>query len=241
MPKIVSHRGANHFAPENTFAAADLALQQGADYIELDVRESADGVLYVFHDETLDRTTNGTGPIGHMLSSEIDALDAGSWFGENFKGAAVPRLDAYLSHLRGRCGVYVELKYCDPVKVSALVRSLGMVRDTFFFSFSEEMRRGLAAAAPEFRKMMTLDIAKSPSLAAVVHHASIIEITPAQMRKPGLVAACRKAGLEIMVYYGGDDANLHNEIALAGVDYVNIDRPDLFDTARRAVRQPELA
>nr|WP_323571654.1 glycerophosphodiester phosphodiesterase family protein [Rhizobium sp. 28DA2] len=78
MPKIVSHRGANHFAPENTFAAADLALQQGADYIELDVRESADGVLYVFHDETLDRTTNGTGPIGHMLSSEIDALDAGS-------------------------------------------------------------------------------------------------------------------------------------------------------------------
>jgi glycerophosphoryl diester phosphodiesterase len=241
MPKIVSHRGANHFAPENTFAAADLALQQGADYIELDVRESADGVLYVFHDETLDRTTNGTGPIGHMLSREIDALDAGSWFGENFKDAAVPRLDAYLSHLRGRCGVYVELKYCDPVKVAALVRSLGMVRDTFFFSFSEEMRRGLAAAAPEFRKMMTLDIAKSPSLAAAVHHASIIEITPAHMRKPGLVAACRKAGLEIMVYYGGNDANLHNEIALAGVDYVNIDRPDLFDTARRAVRQPELA
>ncbi|MDF1889081.1 hypothetical protein P2D89_08820 [Agrobacterium rhizogenes] len=74
-----------------------------------------------------------------------------------------------------------------------------MPRDRFFFSFSEDMRRCLAAAACEFRKMMTLDIAKSPSLAVAVHHAPIIENTPAQMRKPGLVAACRKAGLEVMV------------------------------------------
>ena len=207
MTRIVSHRGANTFAPENTFAAADLALRQGADYIELDVRESADGVLYVMHDETLDRTTNGTGPIGHMLSSEVDTLDAGSWFGETFTGAVVPRLDTYLEHLRGRAGVYLELKYCDPAKVVALVRDLGMVRDTFYFSFSEEMRRDLQVIAPEFRKMMTLDIAKSPSLVGAVHHASIIEITVDQMRRPGIVAASRKAGLEIMVYYGGDDVD----------------------------------
>ncbi|MDO1583119.1 glycerophosphodiester phosphodiesterase [Rhizobium oryzicola] len=232
MTKIVSHRGANTFAPENTFAAADLALEQGADYIELDVRESADGILYVFHDETLDRTTNGTGPIGHALSSEIDALDAGSWFGEAFKGAIVPRLDAYLEHLRGRAGVYIELKYCDPAKVAALVRNLGMVRDTFYFSFSEEMRRDLQLIAPEFRKMMTLNIAKSPSLVGAVHHASIIEITVDQMRRPGIIAASRKAGLEIMVYYGGDDSDVHSEIAAAGVDYVNLDRPDLFEAAR---------
>nr|WP_246767046.1 glycerophosphodiester phosphodiesterase family protein [Agrobacterium fabrum] len=190
MTKIVSHRGANRFAPENTFAAADLALQQGADYIELDVRESADGVLYVIHDETLDRTTNGTGPVGHMLSSEIDTLDAGGWFDDRFKGAIVPRLDAYLEHLRGRAGVYIELKYCDPAKVAALVRHLGMVRDTFYFSFSEEMRQGLQSIAPEFRRMMTLDIAKSPSLVGAVHHASIIEITP---RRCAVPASSRRA------------------------------------------------
>lgn len=124
--------------------------------------------------------------------------------------------------------------------IFTLVRDRGMPRDRFFFSFPEDMRRGLAATGPEFRKMMTLDIAKSPSLPAAVQHASIIEITPAQMRKPGLVAACRKAGLEVMGYYGGDDVDLHNEIALAGVDYANIDRPDLFDTARLAARLPEL-
>lgn len=236
LTKIVSHRGANQFAPENTFAAADLALEQGADYIELDVRESADGVLYVFHDETLDRTTNGTGPIGHMLSREIDALDAGSWFGEAFTGAVVPRLDAYLEHLRGRAGVYIELKYCDTAKVAALVRRLGMVRDTFYFSFSEEMRRNLQVIAPEFRKMMTLTIGKSPSLVSAVHHASIIEISVEHMRRPGIIEACRSAGLEIMVYYGGDDVAVHREIAGAGVDYINLDRPDLFDAARAEVR-----
>lgn len=241
MTKIVSHRGANRFAPENTFAAADLALQQGADYIELDVRESADGVLYVIHDDTLDRTTNGTGPVGHMLSSEIDTLDAGGWFDDRFKGAIVPRLDAYLEHLRGRAGVYIELKYCDPAKVAALVRHLGMVRDTFYFSFSEEMRQGLQSIAPEFRRMMTLDIAKSPSLAGAVHHASIIEITPAQMRRPGIIEASRKAGLEIMVYYGGDDMAVHREIAASDVDYINLDRPDLFAAVRGGMEELLLA
>ncbi|MCD2173597.1 glycerophosphodiester phosphodiesterase [Rhizobium sp. C4] len=236
MTKIVSHRGANHFAPENTFAAADLALEQGADYIELDVRESADGVLYVLHDETFERTTNGKGPIGHALARDIDMLDAGSWFGAKFKGAVVPRLDAYLEHLRGRAGVYLELKYCDPAKLVATVRDLGMVRETFYFSFSEEMRRGLVEIAPEFRKMMTLNIAKSPSLIGAVHHASIIEMTVDQMRRPGIVEASRKAGLEVMVYYGGDDMAVHQEIAEAGVDYVNLDRPDMFDAARRALR-----
>jgi len=233
MTRVVSHRGANHFAPENTFFSADLALEQGADYIELDVRESADGVLYVIHDETLDRTTNGTGLVGHALSRDIDILDAGSWFDDRFKGAIVPRLDDYLEHLRGRAGVYIELKYCDPLKVAALVRDLGMVRDTFFFSFSDAMRTGLQAVAPEFRKMMTLDIAMSPSLVAPLHHGSIIEVNVEQMRNPGILESSRKAGLEIMVYYGGDDIKVHQEIASAGVDYINLNRPDIFSTTRR--------
>lgn len=232
MTRIVSHRGANAFAPENTFTAADLALKQGADYIELDVRESADGVLYVLHDETLDRTTNGSGPVGHARSEEIDRLDAGAWFGTEFAGEPVPRLDAYLEHLRGRCGVYIELKLCDPVKLATLVRDLGMVRDTFYFSFCEQMRGGLHAVAPEFRKMITLDMAKSPSLAGPLHRASILEITPAQMVRPGLLDTCRSVGLEVMVYYGGTDPATHLKVAEAGVDYINLDRPDLFAQAR---------
>lgn len=228
MTKIVSHRGANKFAPENTFAAADLALTQGADYIELDVRESANGVLYVMHDETLERTTNGSGAIGHLSAQEIDKLDAGAWFGSSFAGQPVPRLDAYLEHLRGRCGVYIELKYCNPLKVATLVRDLGMVGETFYFSFSEQMRDGIHAVAPEFRKMITLDMAKSPSLAMPLHHASILEMTPAQMAVPDMLDTCRSLGLEVMIYYGGDDVAVHRAIAEAKPDYINLDRPDLF-------------
>jgi glycerophosphoryl diester phosphodiesterase len=238
MTKIVSHRGANHFAPENTFAAADLALTQGADYIELDVRESADGVLYVMHDETLERTTNGSGPIGYLNAREIDRLDAGAWFGSTFAAQPVPRLDAYLDHLRGRCGVYIELKYCNPLKLATLVRDLRMVEDTFYFSFSPEMRDGLHTVAPEFRKMITLNIAQSPSLAQPLHHASLLEITPAQMAVPGLLDTCRKAGLEVMVYYGGDDLATHSTIAQAKVDYINLDRPDLFHSVRQDQGKP---
>ena len=78
---IVCHRGACLVAPENTLVALEKAIDLGADVVEFDVRPSQDGVLYVMHDETVDRTTNGTGRFADMHSSEIDRLDAGGWFG----------------------------------------------------------------------------------------------------------------------------------------------------------------
>ncbi len=236
MTKIVSHRGANLVAPENTFAAADRALAQGADYIELDVRESADGVLYVFHDETLERTSNGAGAFGLHASAQVDQLDAGSWFAPAFAGERVPRLDAYLEHLRGRAGVYVELKWCNPQKVADLVRDLGMVDETFYFSFSQMMREGLHAVAPEFRKMITLNIAKSPAMARDLFHASLVEMTPAQMQVPGLLDHCRALGLETMVYTNSGAPAVHQAILAAKLDYVNLDHTEAFAQARAALR-----
>lgn len=70
--EIVVHRGANHIAPENTIPSALAALKHGAGWIEVDVRKSKDNILYNLHDETLDRTTNGKGPIQDMLSKDIE-------------------------------------------------------------------------------------------------------------------------------------------------------------------------
>lgn len=235
MTKIVAHRGANRFAPENTFAAADLAIEQGADYIELDVRESADGVLYVHHDETLDRTTNSSGPLGFLTSDVIDKLDAGSWYAPHFAGEKVPRLDAYLEHLRGRAGVYIEIKLCTPAKVVELVRDLNMAEETFYFSFDEDMRRQLHALAPDFRKMITLNIARSPSLAKSLHFATILEMTPEQIKIPGMLETAREQGLEVMVFYGDEVPVVYNDLAAAGLDYVNIDRTDLFMASRKCL------
>ena len=111
--EIVVHRGANKLAPENTMASTQKCIDLGVEYVEIDVRESKDGVLYILHDKTLDRTTNGSGPISEMHSTQIDRLDAGSWFSENFEGERVPRLETYLNEFKGKIKIYFDRKcYC---------------------------------------------------------------------------------------------------------------------------------
>ena len=91
LPELSGHRGADCIAPENTLASADSCIKYKIDFMECDVCISKDSVFYLLHDSTLDRTTNGTGPISGWLSADIDTLDAGSWFGEEFTGQRVPR------------------------------------------------------------------------------------------------------------------------------------------------------
>src|SRR5690606_40107102 len=92
-PLRVAHRGARAEGPENTLAAIRLALEKGADGFELDVHRTRDGHLVVCHDETVDRTTDGTGAIGAMTLAELKRLDAGRWFDERFAGERIPTLD----------------------------------------------------------------------------------------------------------------------------------------------------
>jgi glycerophosphoryl diester phosphodiesterase len=78
---VVGHRGAMGHCPENTLASFERGLELGADWIELDVHLSRDGALVVIHDETVDRTTNGHGAVRDHTLAELEALDAGGWFG----------------------------------------------------------------------------------------------------------------------------------------------------------------
>ena len=221
-PKLVCHRGSSLEAPENTYAAANAAIAKGADVIELDVRESADGVLYVLHDRTLERTTDGSGPIDLMTSREIDALDAGRWFANEFEGERVPRLDAYLDNLRGRAGAYVEIKWCDPDKAASIIRNSGMMDACFTFSFKPEMREGMRLAEPELRHMITLAIARNISVARSVYGATMIEIESGESTT-GVVAAARNAGLEIMGYTESSDPAVFRSYRDAGLDFINLD------------------
>ena len=222
-PRLVCHRGASLLAPENTFAAADAALDRGADMIELDVRESADGVLYVMHDRTVDRTTDGSGALELLTSTEIDALDAGRWFAPEFEGAHVPRLDAYLDHLKRRgAGAYVEIKWCTPETAAAVLRDTGMTDSAFTFSFKPEMRAGMRAAAPDLRQMITLSIARNVTVAKALFGADLLEIE-LQECTPGVIDSARRVGLEIMGYTESDDPDVFRHFAVAGVDYINHD------------------
>jgi glycerophosphoryl diester phosphodiesterase len=105
-PAIVAHRGASATHPENTLPAFEQAIALGAGFVELDVRRSADGVAVVMHDQTLDRTTDGSGPVQARTAAELGALSAGS----DAVPATVPTLAEALRLASGRCGLVLEIK-----------------------------------------------------------------------------------------------------------------------------------
>ena len=90
-PRVIAHRGGGSLAPENTLAAIRTGAQRGFAGVEFDVMLSRDSVPVLIHDDTLERTTNGTGAVANAAWMELDALDAGRWFGAAFAGEPVPR------------------------------------------------------------------------------------------------------------------------------------------------------
>ncbi|WP_431801068.1 glycerophosphodiester phosphodiesterase [Halobacillus andaensis] len=106
----IAHRGASGYAPENTMAAFDKAFNMKADMFEIDVQMSKDGELVVIHDTTVDRTTDGTGKVGDLTYDELQQLDAGSFFGEEFAGEKIPTLGEVLDEYKGKIGILIEMK-----------------------------------------------------------------------------------------------------------------------------------
>jgi glycerophosphoryl diester phosphodiesterase len=124
-PTLIAHRGASWDAPEHTLAAYELALKQGADFVEPDLQLTKDGVLVCLHDTTLERTTNveelfperaqtvngkKTWPVVEFTLAEIQQLDAGSWKGSQFAGARVPTFQQMIDLVRGKAGIIPETK-----------------------------------------------------------------------------------------------------------------------------------
>jgi glycerophosphoryl diester phosphodiesterase len=105
-----AHRGASGYAPENTLAAIRLAMEMGADMCEIDVQQTADDRLAVMHDDTLARTTNGTGNLWEMTLAELQKYDAGSWFDTRFAGEKLPALEQVIELVRGRMPLNIEAK-----------------------------------------------------------------------------------------------------------------------------------
>jgi glycerophosphoryl diester phosphodiesterase len=110
-PRIIGHRGAALAAPENTLAGFCMAAALDVEWVEFDVRLTSDGRCILLHDDTLDRTTNGSGPASRLTFDEVRRLDAGSWFSPDFAGQPVPGLEETIGLLAQlNLGAVVELK-----------------------------------------------------------------------------------------------------------------------------------
>jgi len=225
--QIVCHMGARYQAPENTFAGVRLCVDWGMDYVEVDVRTSRDGVLYLMHDPTVDRTTNGSGQFAEMTSAEIDRLEAGSWFGPQYAGEHVPRLEPLLRWIKGKAGVYFDAKCVEPQRLIDLVYDVGMEHDSYFYSGSEEW----------YLELHRLD----PRLAIEVDVTSVADVVKAHERfgarivttklcymSEAFVAACRERSLQFMIYEGSCDPEVFRQSVAWNPDMFCTDYGDLF-------------
>lgn len=141
--EIIAHRGNAAEAPENTLAAVRLAVEAGADGVEIDVQASRDGVPVVIHDETLERTTDGRGLVAEHTLAELQALDAGAWFDARHAGERIPTLEAVLALLRPTAlAIHIELKtgvHPYPGLAEAVIRqveTLGLRERVWLSSFN---------------------------------------------------------------------------------------------------------
>jgi glycerophosphoryl diester phosphodiesterase len=140
-PLVVAHRGERIHAPENTLAAFEMAADHGADGIEFDVKLSRDGKVIIIHDQTVDRTTNGTGKVKDLTLAQLKGLDAGIQFPEKFTGEQIPTLSEVFENVGKRLFMNVELtNYATPwdelvPRVADLVIKHGVQDRVFYSSF----------------------------------------------------------------------------------------------------------
>jgi len=174
---IFGHRGAMANAPMNTLAAFQLAVEQGADGIELDVHLSQDEELVVVHDFTVDESTDGRGDVMHLTLAELKRLDAGGWFSADFADERIPTLDEVFAAFAGKLYFNVELK-SRPADGRALetavadcIRRHSMTEQTIVSSFDARRLQRFRAICPQVMMAYLHGAHVSPLMDEVPHEA----------------------------------------------------------------------
>ena len=225
---VIAHRGASSYAPENTFAAFDLALRMGARHIELDVHLTSDGHVVVLHDEMVDRTTNGHGAVTSHTLAALKALDAGAWFDGKFAGERIPTFSDVLERYKGRAHVHTEIKgRSDQLseRTADLVRTHGMVDQVTITSFQRPRLVETRAYAAELPTGWLV----SEITDAVVADARAMGLTQLCPRADtvtrGLVQRLHAEGFVVRAW-GVANEELMRQVVTAGADGMTVNFPD---------------
>jgi glycerophosphoryl diester phosphodiesterase len=227
--RVGGHRGASAVAPENTYAAFERAVADGGLYTETDVRSTSDGALVLLHDATLDRTTDGSGPVSARTLAELRELDAGSWFDDSFGGQRIPELPDFLGWIESRApfGAALEVKARGVGGAVATAAWASSARDRLcIYAFDAEEIHAAKAAAPEVPCILLLRLTDDPSqvIARIEACAADGADVPWQWNAVELLAGMRKRGW--LVGGGSDEGGkAARELVELGVDVIDTDDP----------------
>lgn len=232
--KIYGHRGFAGIAPENTLASFKKALEAGVDGIECDVHLSKDGYVVVCHDPTLDRTTNGTGMIKDLTWRELQALDAGSWFSQEFSGERIPGLADLLELVSGYdITLNIELKTGKVAyegleeAVIELLKKYNMVERSVISSFNLESLAKVKALMPRIAiGALYKDMNDIPSFWETMDSLRANALHPCfRGLLPEVVVEAKRRGYVVNVWTLDEPSDIEQVICL-GVDGVITDYPD---------------
>ncbi len=243
-PTIFAHRGSSTHAPENTITAFELAVSQKADAIELDAKLCADGEVVVFHDQTIDRTSNGSGRVAEYPLAALKELDAGSWFGAEFARESIPTLGEVFEAVGKKIFINIELtNYASirddlPGKVVDLVRKHNLEETVFFSSFNPLALRKTHRLLPE----APLGLLAFPGVAGawarswlghwiVPYQALNVEVSNTSST---LITRQHKKGHHIFSWTANDPEDIKRLFRL-GVDGIFTDDPPLAQEIRDQV------
>lgn len=231
---VIAHRGASAYRPENTLAAYELAIEMGADMIEIDLHRTRDGAIVVTHDEDLSGL-GGRGEIAAATLSEVRSLDAG-------RGERVPTLDEVLERFGRRIPFNLELKRgaagpYEGLEAAALeaVERRGLLERTLFSSFYDDVLARLRALSARARIALLLSRHHPQGALERAARLGAEAVNPERrLATPALVQAAHGAGLDVHVFTVDADEELRRLVEL-GLDGIFTNVPDRL---RRLVPAP---
>ena len=236
-PLWIAHRGAGTLAPENTLAAFRVGAGHGYRAFECDVKLSADGVPFLIHDATLQRTTPGHGAATELTWAELARTDAGAWHGRTWAGEPVPSLEAIAAYcLRNGFALNIELKPPTDDVAHATGRAVaelaarwwdGQAVPPLFSSFKPEALAGAREGAPSLPRALLLDTLRDGwrddalglGCVAVVCHYALLDAA--------VIGRAHEAGLRVLSFTVNDPPEVRRLLA-AGIDGLITDAVDRF-------------
>lgn len=224
----IAHRGSPFNAPENTLSAIDAAIAEGADYVELDVRRTRDGVLVLLHDRDLRRVAADPRTIWQVDYEELREMDVGTWFSAEFAGEQVPTLAEAVERIRGRAGLYLEIKQQPGAPdlvddVIAELEALEMIDQTILAALELSALQQARQLAPDLRLSMLVHSSVG-SLASLP--VDILAMRDA-LATPQNVRLWRSHGYEVHLWTVNDARDMARLLDI-GVDGIITDRPELL-------------